>query len=382
MFRDKVYTPRLEPPDASHGAILKPVRELLTTLDDWATSNPVMALATVVRTAGSTPRSPGARLLVSRDGRMAGSVSGGCLESAVIQEAQATLAGEAPPRILRYGISDELGWEVGLACGGSMEIFVETLRWDGSDPALVAVQEAVHVRHPVALLSVVAGEHVGARAAADEEAHLVGTLGDRAAESAALTAAASRLTSALPGIENVSGLSVFIDPIVAAPQLVIVGAVEIAIHLARLAKTAGYRIVVIDPRRAFLTEDRIPDADLLIPQWPDEALPALALGPRDAAVCLAHDPKFEDPALGILLRSRVGYVGAIGSRSTHAKRVTRLQQEGLDALAISRIHSPIGLDLGAATPQEIALAILAEVVAARRGRPGGALSPTAPAARP
>jgi xanthine dehydrogenase accessory factor len=372
----------LEPPDASHGAILKPVRELLTTLDDWATSNPVMALATVVRTAGSTPRSPGARLLVSRDGRMAGSVSGGCLESAVIQEAQATLAGEAPPRILRYGISDELGWEVGLACGGSMEIFVETLRWDGSDPALVAVQEAVHVRHPVALLSVVTGEHVGARAAADEEAHLVGTLGDRAAESAALTAAASRLTSALPGIENVSGLSVFIDPIVAAPQLVIVGAVEIAIHLARLAKTAGYRIVVIDPRRAFLTEDRIPDADLLIPQWPDEALPALALGPRDAAVCLAHDPKFEDPALGILLRSRVGYVGAIGSRSTHAKRVTRLQQEGLDALAISRIHSPIGLDLGAATPQEIALAILAEVVAARRGRPGGALSPTAPAARP
>jgi xanthine dehydrogenase accessory factor len=107
----------------------------------------------------------------------------------------------------------------------------------------------------------------------------------------------------------------------------------------------------------------------------------LALGPRDAAVCLAHDPKFEDPALGILLRSRVGYVGAIGSRSTHAKRVTRLQQEGLDALAISRIHSPVGLDLGAATPQEIALAILAEVVAARRGRAGSALSPAAPAAR-
>src|ERR1035437_7500325 len=308
------------------------MRELLATLDDWAPSDPVMALATVIRTAGSTPRSPGARLLVSRDGRMAGSVSGGCLESAVIQEAQATLAGEAPPRILHYGISDELGWEVGLACGGSMEIFVETLCWDESDPALVAVREAVRVRHPVSLLSVVAGEHIGARAAADEEAHLVGSLGDQATESAALTAAAGRLTSALPGIENVSGLSIFIDPIVAAPQLVIVGAVEIAIHLARMAKTAGYRIVVIDPRRTLLTQDRIPDA----------------------AVSLAHDPKFEDPPLGILLRSGVGYVGAIGSRSTHAKRVPRLQQEGLDALAISRIPSPVGLDLGAANPQEVA----------------------------
>jgi xanthine dehydrogenase accessory factor len=358
------------------------MRELLGTLDDWATSDPVMALATVVRTAGSTPRSPGARLLVSRDGRVAGSVSGGCLESAVIEEAQATLAGEAPPRILHYGISDDLGWEVGLACGGSVDIFVETLCWDGSDPAQVAVREAVRVRRPVALLTVVAGEHTGARATADEEARLVGSLGDGATELAALTAAAGRLTSGLPGIENVSGISLFIDPIDAAPQLVIIGAVEIAIHLARLAKTAEYRVVVIDPRRTFLTEERIPDADLLIPQWPDEALPGLVLGPRDAAVCLAHDPKFEDPALGVLLRSRVGYVGAIGSRSTHAKRVTRLQQEGLSALAVSQIHSPVGLDLGAATPQEIALAILAEVVATRRGRSGGALSPAAPAARP
>jgi xanthine dehydrogenase accessory factor len=234
----------------------------------------------------------------------------------------------------------------------------------------------------VALLSVVAGEHVGARAAADGEVRLVGTLGDRAAEPAALAAAAGHLTSALPGIEEVSGLSLFVDPIVAEPQLVIVGAVEIAIHLARLAKTAGYRVVVIDPRRTFLTEERIPDADLLVPRWPDEALAGLALGPRDAAVCLAHDPKFEDPALGILLRSRVGYVGAIGSRSTHAKRVNRLQQQGLDALATSRIHSPIGLDLGAATPREIALAILAEVVAARRGRPGGSLAAAAPTMRP
>ncbi len=362
-------------------AILGLMLELLATLDDWATSDPVMALATVVRTSGSTPRPPGARLLVSRDGRMAGSVSGGCLESAVIQEAQATLAGEAPPRVLPYGISDELGWEVGLACGGKVDVFVETLRWDGSDPALVALREAAAAQRPLALLTVLTGEHVGARAASDEAARLVGDLGDPGLETSAAAVAESHLISGLPGIEDVAGVSLFIDPIVPAPRLVIVGAVHVAIPLARMAKTAGYRTVVVDPRRAFLTRERIPDADELIAQWPDDALPSLALGSRDAAVCLAHDPKFEDPALSVLLRGSVGYVGAIGSRSTHAKRVARLEQAGLDRAAIARIHSPIGLDLGASTPDEIALAILAEVVAVRRGRRGGALSatPSAPA---
>jgi len=361
-------------PAPGHRAILSPMLELMATLDDWATSDPVMALATVVRTSGSTPRAPGAHLLVSSDGRMAGSVSGGCLESAVIQEAQATLAGEAAPRILPYGISDELGWEVGLACGGKVDVFVEVLRWDGSDPALVALREAALSQRPVALLRVLTGEHAGARAACEEGGSMVGDLGDPAVESAAASVAAGHLISGLPGIEEVAGVSLFIDPIVPAPRLVIVGAVHVAIPLARMARTAGYRTVVIDPRRAFLTRERIPDADELIAQWPDDALPGLALGPRDAAVCLAHDPKFEDPALGILLRSPVGYVGAIGSRSTHAKRVARLEQAGLDQDAIARIHSPIGLDLGASTPDEIALAILAEVVAVRRGGRGGALS--------
>ena len=180
--------------------------ELLATLDDWATSDPVMALATVVRTGGSTPRPPGARLLVSRDGRMVGSVSGGCLELAVIQEAQATLAGEAPPRILPYGISDELGWEVGLACGGTVDIFVETLRWDGSDPALVALREAATAQRPLALLTVLTGEHAGARAASDETARLVGDLGDPAVGMAATAAAASHLISGLPGVEDVVGV--------------------------------------------------------------------------------------------------------------------------------------------------------------------------------
>jgi xanthine dehydrogenase accessory factor len=350
------------------------MRELLTTLDEWAASDPEMALATVVRTSGSTPRPVGARLLVGRDGRMAGSVSGGCLESAVVVEAQATLAGTAPPRVLHYGISDELGWEVGLACGGNVEVFVETLRWDGSDPALTAMREAIDSGHAVALLSAVAGPHVGARAAIPEGAPPVGNVVDPADTPMLVTIAEQRMATGIGGMAEVGAATVFVEPIVPAPQLVVIGAVHIAIPLAAMARAAGYRVTVVDPRKAFLTEERLGAADRLVAAWPDDALPGLGLGERDAAVCLAHDPKFEDPALTVLLRSRVGYIGAIGSRSTHARRVGRLREAGFDDGAITRIHSPVGLDLGAATPEEIALSILAEVVAVRRGRAGGVLS--------
>jgi xanthine dehydrogenase accessory factor len=360
------------------GPILSSMRELLPTLEDWAASDPVMGLATVVRTSGSTPRPAGARLLVGRDGRMSGSVSGGCLESAVVLEAQATLAGEAPPRIVHYGISDELGWEVGLACGGSLDIFVETLRWDGSDPVLEATREAIAAGRAVALLSAISGPRVGARAAAREGSSLVGSLVEPADTPSLLAVAAQRLASGIAGTEELGTATVFVDPIVPAPQLAVVGAVHVAIPLTAMARAAGYRVTVVDPRRAFLTEERLGGADRLVAAWPDDALPGLGLGPRDAAVCLAHDPKFEDPALGVLLRGQVGYVGAIGSRSTHAKRVARLREAGFGDSAIARVHSPVGLDLGAATPEEIAVAILAEVVAVRRGRTGGVLS--APAA--
>jgi xanthine dehydrogenase accessory factor len=361
------------------GRILVTMRGLLAKLDEWAADDPHLAIATVVRTAGSTPRPTGARLLVDSDGRMAGSVSGGCLEAAVIGEAQATLAGEAPPRLLHYGISDEMGWEVGLACGGSVDIFVESVRWDGSDRVLTAVSDAVGSDRAVALLTVVSGAPAGARTAVSDDGSRVGSLGSTALDSGVASAVQRRLTSGIAGTDEVGGISVFIDPIVPAPHLAIIGAVHIAIALSTMAKAAGYRVTVVDPRTAFLTGERLPDADRLIAKWPDEGLPSLGLGPRDAAVCLAHDPKFEDPALAVLLRSPAGYVGAIGSRTTHGKRVARLREAGFSDDEIARIHSPVGLDLGAATAEEIAVSILAEVVAARRGRSGGALSsrPTA-----
>jgi len=356
------------------------MRELLPSLDDWARRDPHLAIATVVRTTGSTPRPTGARLLVDRDGRMAGSVSGGCLEAAVIGEAQSTLAGEAPPRLLHYGISDEMGWEVGLACGGSVDIFVETVRWDGSDATLQVVRDAVRDDRAVALLTVIDGTSAGERAAFVEDGGMTGSLGSSARDSAAGDAVERRFATPAAGIDEIDGVSVFIDPIVPAPQLAVIGAVHIAIALATMAKAAGYRVTVIDPRTAFLTAERLPGADALLARWPDDALPDLHLGPRDAAVCLAHDPKFEDPALAVLLRSRTGYIGAIGSRTTHGKRVARLHEAGFGDDDIARIHSPVGLDIGAATPEEIAVAILAEVVASRRGRGGRAASTSKAAA--
>jgi xanthine dehydrogenase accessory factor len=355
------------------------MRELLTTLDEWATGDPEVAMATVVRTSGSTPRPVGARMAIARDGRMAGSVSGGCLEGAVVEEARATLEGRALPRVLHYGISDELGWEVGLACGGTVDVLVHTLRWDGSDPALAALREALAEKRPAALLTVIEGEHAGLTALLDEEGRLTGSLGSATLDAEATAAAAPRLETGQPGVDEADGLAVYVEPHVPTPVLAIVGAVHVGIALSSLAKVLGYRVVVVDPRTAFLNEERVPDADERVARWPQDALPGLRLGPRDAAVCLSHDAKFDEPTLDCLLRSPVGYIGAIGSRGTAGRRVERLRAAGFGEADIARVHSPIGLDLGARTPEEIALAILGEIVAVRRGRRGGSLVAVAPA---
>jgi xanthine dehydrogenase accessory factor len=224
------------------------------------------------------------------------------------------------------------------------------------------------------LVTLVDGDAAGARAAVFDDGTQVGSLGAAGSDPGLLDAVRRRLVSGLSGNEQAGGVLVFVDAIVPAPRLVIVGAVHIAIALSTMASAAGYHVTVIDARAAFLTAERLPAADALVAAWPDQALPGLDLGPRDAAVCLAHDPKFEDPALAALLGSRVGYVGAIGSRTTHAKRVARLRQSGFGDADIARIHSPVGLDVGAVTAEEIAVSILAEVVAARRGRSGGSMS--------
>jgi xanthine dehydrogenase accessory factor len=328
------------------------MRDVLDDLIRWLAAGERVALATVVWAEGSSPRPPGARMAVTQSGHMAGSVSGGCVEGAVFEEAQTVLSG-APPRRLRYGVADESGWEVGLACGGTIEVYVEPL---------------VEVHHRL-LVALKAGETVALATRLDGGGHLLAWPGGRLEGDRAL---APELAALLPGpaatLRRDPAGDLFLEVFAPPPTVIIVGAVHVAVPLVTLAQALGFRTRVVDARRAFANRERFPTADELVVAWPQDALQAEALRPQDAVVILSHDPKFDLPALQIALRSRAGYVGLIGSRTTQAKRQAALREAGLTDAELARIHGPIGLDLGGREPAEIALAILAEIVAVRHGR--------------
>ncbi|MEP0153763.1 MAG: XdhC family protein [Pseudophaeobacter sp.] len=311
---------------------------------DWHQAGRRAALATVVQTWGSAPRRVGAQLVVSGDGRLEGSVSGGCVEGAVVMEAQEALA-DGKHRVLEYGVSDGDAFAVGLACGGTIRILVEPV--GGSMPVdlladLVAAQKA---RDQVAYeVNLTTGIGAVLREAYPERMRL-----DRS------------------GVEEdgETFVAVHNPPL----KLIVVGAVHIAQALVPMAQLAGYDPAVIDPRAAFASPDRFPGVTLL-EDWPDEAVAALGLDARTALVLLTHDPKLDDPALEAGLRQKCFYIGALGSKRTHAKRVERMLAAGFGAQEIDRIHGPVGLDIGAAGPAEIAVAILAEMTAVLRGKTG------------
>lgn len=326
---------------------------LATEIISWLSAGERVALATVVWTAGPALRPVGSRMAVTASGRMSGSVSGGCVEGAVVEAAQEVLAG-APPRRLRYGLVEEGAFEeVGLTCGGTLEVYVEPLL-------------EMHRRW---LEAVAAGEIIGLATRLDGRGHLLADPdGPRAGDDALLPALSALFPGPAARLETVSGAEVFLEVHVPPPTLVIVGAVHIAQALVALAQTVGFRTVVIDARRAFATRERFPTADELLVAWPQRALTAESLGPHHHVVILTHDPKFDLPALEVALRSRAAYIGLLGSRTTQAKRRAALRERGFTAADLSRIHGPVGLDLGGKEPAEIALAILAEIVAVRHGR--------------
>ena len=350
---------------------------IVTDLARWLADGERIVLATVVWAEGPSPRPLGSRMAVAASGRMIGSVSGGCVEGVVFEEAQEVLAG-GPPKRLRYGVVDEAGWEVGLACGGTIEGYVEPLA-EVHRQLLVALGE----EETVALAT-----RLGCDCRRGGGCHLLAWPDGRLEGDHAL---ASELTALFPGPaaelhrgpEGPAASAaeggetegdVFFEVFAPPPTLVIVGAVHVAVPLVTLAQTLGFRVRVVDARRAFATRERFPTADELVVAWPQEALKAEELGPQHHVVILSHDPKFDLPALQIALRSRAAYVGLIGSRTTQAKRRAALQDAGFSEAKLARIHGPVGLDLGGREPVEIALAILAEVVAVRHGRGGGMLS--------
>lgn len=340
------------------------MRELLADVDRWRAAGDAVAIATVVSTWGSAPRREGARMAVSAAGAMAGSVSGGCVEGALVEEAQAVLR-SGRPRLVRYGVADEAAWAVGLACGGRIEVFVAPLRAE----IYAAEREALASDHAVAVATVVAGTDalLGRALLVSSQGETRGSI-EAALDAPARAAAALALRDGRCRRVAAAPVELFVEPLLPAPTLVIVGGVHVAVTLASLAHSLGFRVVLVDPRGAFATRERFPQVDRIVDAWPDEALAALGLSASSAVAVLSHDPKLDDPALRVALGSPAFYVGALGSARTQAKRRARLSKAGVPAEQLGRIHGPIGLDLGGRAPEEIALAVMAEVVAARNRR--------------
>lgn len=344
------------------------MRDVIQEVERWSAEMAPVAMATVIETWGSAPRGVGSKMALAADGRMAGSVSGGCVEGAVAEAGNEVLL-TREPQLLQFGVSDETAWDVGLACGGMIDVFVEPLQ----PASFNFLRDLLNEDEPFAVATIIAGpsEILGQKLIVQRSGRLFGEIGlsldglvAAAARAALASATSRRQTLAIPeaGLEPVD---VFIEVVRPAPALIVIGGVHIAISLTSMAKALGYRTIVIDPRRAFGSQERFPHVDLLIQAWPDQAFEQLKITDSTAVASLTHDPKIDDPALTHALRRPAFYVGALGSRKTHASRCERLIQSGLAQESVDRIHGPIGLSIGARTPEEIAVSIIAEIISAQ-----------------
>jgi xanthine dehydrogenase accessory factor len=339
------------------------MKDVIDDLTTWISEGrEAIVIATVLKTWGSAPRRPGAKMAIDSEGHLTGSVSGGCVEGAVIEAARETLeTGE--PRRLHFGVVDETAWSVGLACGGSIDIFVENL-----DLTMFRQQKRLLDEEKAGkVLTVISGPRqvVGQKILVDDEGNRFGNMAPELEERVVGLASEAGQTAVMNFDDDIR---IFVDFIRPVPTLITVGGGETAIALTRMAHLLGFRTVVIDPRRIFVSDERFPHVDRLIQKWPRSAFADVELTPDTAVALLTHDPKIDDPSLGILLGRELLYIGALGSRKTHAKRLERLASKGFTTDETSRIHAPIGLDIGAASPAEIAVSIMAEIINVRNGK--------------
>ncbi len=346
------------------------MREIWNDIRSWEGRGRPFALARVIETWGSSPRPVGAAMIVGRRMEVAGSVSGGCIEGDVITEARQVLE-DGRPRRLHYGVSDETAWSVGLTCGGQVSVFVEPhpgQAGGGGAGVWEALRARLEANRPAVLLTrLAAGE---SHLLVDPEAGEVAAGDWGAASAAALEASASAFSERQSAVVEIGSEAVFVQVFPRQDRLLVVGASHICIPLVRLAKVLDLETVVIDPREVFARPERFPEAPARLEHiWPAPFFEDWSVDESTFAVLLTHDPKIDDEALHHLLRSPAAYIGALGSRRSHARRVERLREAGFDEGEIGRIHGPVGLDIGAESPEEIALSILAEVVAVRRGAP-------------
>lgn len=339
------------------------MKDLLPSIQRWRDAGKSVAIATVVSAYGSAPRRAGAKMAISESGEFVGSVSGGCVENDVVEHARQVLD-ENTARLVPYGISDDMAFNVGLACGGKIEVFIQPFG------------RAFPTEKPVAFAYVIAGDGVGNGLLAWESGKYRGTLGrgddfdhQVATDAVGLLHAGQVGKRSYPDAPG-GPITVFVDTYPARPAIVIFGAVHIGVALCRLAKVVGdFRVVVVDARGVWATADRFPDADEIHVMRADEYLSQQPLGSNAYVAVLSHDPKLDDPALIGALQSPARYVGAIGSTKTQAARRERLKAAGLTEGQVQRLYGPVGLDIAAQTPDEIALAILGQMIAVKNRQP-------------
>ena len=358
------------------------MRDVLARLDEWWAKGETAALATVVGTYSSAPRQVGASMLVGPGGEAVGSVSGGCVEGAVYELGQEVL-GDHRPRFQRYGVSDDDAFAVGLTCGGIIDIFVEEVSPE-TYAQLGEVARAVREESPVAVATVISGpaERLGKRLVVWPD-RVEGSTGSARLDDAVRDDARGLLDAGrnaqvsygTDGQRRGEGLAVFVESFAPPPRMIVFGAIDFAAAVARMGSFLGYRVTVCDARPVFATATRFPGANEVVVEWPHRYLAAEAeagrIDARTALCVLTHDPKFDVPLLEVALRlPEVGYIGAMGSRRTHEDRLERLREIGITDAEIARMSSPIGLDLGARTPEETAVSIAAEMIAQHWGGAG------------
>ncbi|GAB2599696.1 XdhC family protein [Streptomyces capparidis] len=365
------------------------MRDVVEDLERWWRGGEAVGVATVVAAWRSAPRPPGAVMLVGPDGTAVGSVSGGCVEGAVYEAAREVLGGGAP-RLERYGVSDDDAFAVGLTCGGTIEVFVERVD-RASFPELGEAAASVRAGAPVAVATCVA--LAGADPAGRLGRRLVvwpdrtaGSLGSARLDAAAAddvrgllaTGRCGTLRYGYDGERRGDELTLFVSAHTSPPRMIVFGAIDFAAAVARIGAFLGHRVTVCDARPVFATARRFPDAHEVVVAWPHRYLRAEAeagrLDERTVVCVLTHDPKFDVPVLEVALRLPLAYVGAMGSRRTHDDRLARLREAGLTGEELARLSSPLGLDLGARTPEETAVSIAAEIVADRWGGTGERLT--------
>ena len=356
------------------------MREVAAELLAWWESGATIGAGTVVATFQSAPRPPGAVMLVGPDGTAVGSVSGGCVEGAVYDLAEAAVTG-ASPVLQRYGVSDDDAFAVGLTCGGIIDVFVEPIS-KATFPELGEVLADIAEQRPVAVATVVAGEATVGRRLVVHPDRVSGSLGTEGLDVAVTDDARGMLAAGRTGIRRygpagerrVDEVAVFVASYAPPPRMIVFGAIDFAAAVARVGKFLGYRVTVCDARPIFATNKRFPDADEVVVEWPHKYLQRTQVDERTVICVLTHDPKFDAPLLEVALQLPVAYVGAMGSRRTDDKRRAQLREAGLTDADLARLAAPIGLDLGARTPEETAISVAAEIIARRWGGGGQPLS--------